>query len=196
MSSLCRAIVLGPQLLSAQASRTALCRSNSAFGLMVKKFCCREANCPQKIFAERLPGFLEPNSRLTTRLRVVISSIAGAFNAQGGARLGGHLGIHLSRMTSIRSLLAVSLPSVGQAHLNFSRASPKKCITQDSADVDNAKGKDSVVLQSLIPFHGSVLVTPITVGCWRIASVSCLSQRLSDSRVAVRAPGVLSTTLH
>jgi transposase len=82
--------------------------------LIVKKFFCREANCPQKIFAERLPGFLEPNSRLTTRLRVVVSSITGAFNAKGGARLGGHLGIHLSRMTYIRSLLAVPLPSVGQ----------------------------------------------------------------------------------
>ncbi len=82
--------------------------------LVVKKFFCREASCPQKIFAERLPGFLEPNSRLTTHLRSVFQSIAGAFNAQGGARLGGHLGISLSRMTYIRSLLSVSLPPVNQ----------------------------------------------------------------------------------
>lgn len=82
--------------------------------LIVKKFFCREASCSQKIFAERLPGFLEPHSRLTTRLRVIVQSIAGAFNAQGGARLGSHLGIHLSRMTYIRSLLNVSLPPVDQ----------------------------------------------------------------------------------
>ena len=82
--------------------------------LIVKKFFCREARCAQKIFAERLPGFLEPSSRVTIRLRVVVQSIAGAFNAQGGARLGGHLGISLSRMTYSRSLLGVSFPSVGQ----------------------------------------------------------------------------------
>lgn len=82
--------------------------------LVVKKFFCREPSCAQKIFAERLPNFLEPYSRLTCRLRIVISSIAGAFNAQGGARLGKHLGIHLSRMTYIRSLLGISLPLVGQ----------------------------------------------------------------------------------
>ncbi len=82
--------------------------------LIVKKFFCREATCAQKIFAERLPGFLEPNSRLTTRLRVVVQSIAGAFNAKGGARLGEHLGIHFSRMTYIRSLLAISLSPVDQ----------------------------------------------------------------------------------
>jgi transposase len=80
--------------------------------LIVKKFFCREATCAQKIFAERLPGFLEPNSRLTTRLRIVVQSIAGAFNAKGGARLGEHPGIHFSRMTSIRSLLAISLSPV------------------------------------------------------------------------------------
>ncbi len=30
--------------------------------LSVKKFFCREKTCPQKIFAERLPEFLEPSS--------------------------------------------------------------------------------------------------------------------------------------
>lgn len=80
--------------------------------LVVKKFFCRKPTCTQKIFAERFPGFLEPNSRLTTRLRIVVQSIAGAFNAQGGARLGNHLGIHLSRMTYIRSLLGISFPPV------------------------------------------------------------------------------------
>jgi transposase len=84
--------------------------------LVVKKFFCRQESCPQKIFAERLPGFLEPNSRLTTRLRVVVQSIAGAFNAKGGVRLGEHLGIHFSRMTYIRSLLAVSLLPVDQVN--------------------------------------------------------------------------------
>jgi len=82
--------------------------------LVVKKFFCRETSCSQKIFAERLPGFLEPGSRVTTRLRVIVTSIAGALNAKGGARLGRHLGISLSRMTYLRSLLGISLPPVSQ----------------------------------------------------------------------------------
>jgi len=82
--------------------------------LSVKKFFCREKTCPQKIFAERLPGFLEPSSQLTSRLRTVVEAIGGAFNAQGGARLGEQLGIRLSRMTYLRSLLRASLPSLEQ----------------------------------------------------------------------------------
>lgn len=82
--------------------------------LSVKKFFCREKTCPQKIFAERLPAFLEPSSRLTCRLRTMIQAMAGAFNAQGGARLGTHLGICLSRMTYLRSLLRFSIPAIDQ----------------------------------------------------------------------------------
>jgi transposase len=82
--------------------------------LTVKKFFCREKSCPQKIFAERLPEFLEPSSRLTSLLRTMVQAIAGAFNAQGGARLGVHLGIGLSRMTYLRSLLRFSVPPVDQ----------------------------------------------------------------------------------
>lgn len=82
--------------------------------LVVKKFFCRESNCLQKIFAERLPDFLEPSSRMTNRLRSLIQAIAGAFNAQGGAHLGIQMGIDFSRMTYLRSLLRCSLPAVGQ----------------------------------------------------------------------------------
>jgi len=82
--------------------------------LSVKKFFCREKTCPQKIFAERLPEFVEPSSRLTSRLRTIVQAIAGAFNAKGGARLGAQLGIRLSRMTYLRSLLRFSLSPVDQ----------------------------------------------------------------------------------
>ena len=54
--------------------------------LSVKKFFCREKNCSQKIFVERFPEFLEPSSRLTSRLRSIVQAIGGAFNAKGGAR--------------------------------------------------------------------------------------------------------------
>lgn len=82
--------------------------------LSVKKFFCRVATCSQKIFTERLPEFIEPSSRLTTRLRTIVHAICAAFNAKGGARLGGQLGIHLSRMTFLHSLLLLPNPPIGK----------------------------------------------------------------------------------
>jgi transposase len=81
--------------------------------LSVKKFFCRVASCPQKIFTERLPDLIEPSSRLTTRLRTLVQAICTAFNAKGGARLGEQLGIHFTRETFLRSLCLLSTPSVG-----------------------------------------------------------------------------------
>lgn len=82
--------------------------------LSVKKFFCREKECSQKIFTERLPEFLEPSSRLTARLRTIVQAIVGAFNAKAGARLGTQLGIQLSRTTFLRSLQQIQIAPVGQ----------------------------------------------------------------------------------
>jgi len=82
--------------------------------LSVKKFFCRVASCPRKVFTERLPELIEPSSRLTTRLRSMVQAICAAFNAKGGARLGEQLGIHLSRMTFLHSLLLIPTPPVGK----------------------------------------------------------------------------------
>lgn len=76
--------------------------------LCVKKFFCRVASCPQKIFTERLPDLIESSSRLTTRLRTLVQAICTAFNAKGGARLGEQLGIHFTRETFLRSLHLLS----------------------------------------------------------------------------------------
>jgi transposase len=43
--------------------------------LTVKKFFCRKATCPRKIFTEQFPDFLQPSSRLTTRLRKAVQEI-------------------------------------------------------------------------------------------------------------------------
>ncbi len=56
--------------------------------LSVKKFFCRVATCPRKLFTERLPELIELSSRLTTRLRTMVQAICAAFNAKGGTRLG------------------------------------------------------------------------------------------------------------
>lgn len=82
--------------------------------LSVKKFFCRVASCPRKIFTERLPEPVEPSSWLTTRLRTIVQAICTAFNAKGGARLGEQLGIYLSRMTFLHSLHIMPTPPVGK----------------------------------------------------------------------------------
>jgi hypothetical protein len=82
--------------------------------LSVRKFFCRVASCPRKIFTERLPELIEPSSRLTTRLRTMVQAICVAFNAKGGARLGKHMGIHLSRKTLLHSLHLMPTPPVGK----------------------------------------------------------------------------------
>ncbi len=82
--------------------------------LSVKKFFCRNTSCKRKVFTERLPEWIEPSSRLTTRLRTLVQAIGLAFNANGGARLGEQIGLHLSRMTVLFSLHLLPLPPVDQ----------------------------------------------------------------------------------
>ncbi|MEO9029839.1 MAG: hypothetical protein ABI413_13600 [Ktedonobacteraceae bacterium] len=82
--------------------------------LSVKNFFCRNTSCKRKVFTERLPELIEPSSRLTTRLRTLVQAIGIAFNANGGARLGEHMGIHVSRMTMLFSLHLLPLPPVEQ----------------------------------------------------------------------------------
>lgn len=82
--------------------------------LSVHTFFCREPTCPRKVFTERLPDLLRPYSRFTTCLRTLIQAIGLAFNGQGGARLARQCGIHLSRVTLLRSLSLLVDPSRAQ----------------------------------------------------------------------------------
>lgn len=84
--------------------------------LTVHKFFCRVPSCPRKVFTERLPEWLQPHSRLTTRLRTLIQAIGLAFNGQGGARLGRQWGIHISRVTLLHSLSLIAERTVEQIH--------------------------------------------------------------------------------
>ncbi len=78
--------------------------------LTVKKFFCRVANCPRNVFVERLPDFLEPCSRLTTRLRAAIQAIGFASTGKAGARLAAKLGMPLSDTTLLWSLHLLTVP--------------------------------------------------------------------------------------
>jgi transposase len=61
--------------------------------LTVRKFSCRNLLCQQKVFAERLPAFVEPWARMTIRYCQQITSIGLATCGKGGVRLATHLGI-------------------------------------------------------------------------------------------------------
>jgi transposase len=85
--------------------------------LTVKKFFCRVASCPRKIFTERLPELIKPSSRLTNRLRLAVQEIGFASCGKGGERLSFKLGIRLTDTTLLRSLYLVPLPESGKVRV-------------------------------------------------------------------------------
>ena len=67
----------------------------------VRRFFCPRSECPRRIFAERLPGFIRPYARTTDRLRHAHSVIGFALGGEAGSRLT----ILLSMATSPDTLL-------------------------------------------------------------------------------------------
>src|SRR5689334_21339281 len=75
--------------------------------LTMRKFTCRNPYCERKVFAERLPDFVEPWARTTLRFCQQITSIGLATNGKGGARLAARLGIQTTRQTILRRILGL-----------------------------------------------------------------------------------------
>src|SRR5579859_190137 len=73
--------------------------------LTVRKFSCRNLYCERKVFAERLPSFVEPWARATIRYCQQITSIGLATCGKGGARLASRLGIRTSRDSILRRVM-------------------------------------------------------------------------------------------
>ena len=73
--------------------------------LTVRKFCCRHPYCERKVFAQRLPDFVEPWARTTIRFCQQITSIGLATCGKGGARLAARLGIRTTRQTILRRIM-------------------------------------------------------------------------------------------
>lgn len=73
--------------------------------LTVRKFSCRNPYCSRKVFAERLPTFVEPWARTTIRFCQQITSIGLSTCDNGGARLAARLGIQTSRQTILRRIM-------------------------------------------------------------------------------------------
>jgi transposase len=75
--------------------------------LTVRKFSCRNPYCERKVFAERLPTFVEPRARMTIRYCQQITSIGLATCGKGGVRLAARLGMQTSRDTILRRVMGL-----------------------------------------------------------------------------------------
>jgi transposase len=75
--------------------------------LTVRKFYCRNPLCERKVFTERFPTFVEPWAQMTIRHCEQIASIGLATCGKGGTRLATRLGIHTTRQTILRRIMAL-----------------------------------------------------------------------------------------
>lgn len=73
--------------------------------LTVRKFSCRNPLCQRKVFAERIPTFMEPWARMTIRYCQQITSIGLATCGKGGAKLAARLGMQTTRQTILRRIM-------------------------------------------------------------------------------------------
>jgi transposase len=78
--------------------------------LTVRKFSCRNPLCQRKVFAERIPTFVEPWARMTIRYCQQITSIGLATCGKGGTRLAARLGIQTTRQTILRRIMDLPDP--------------------------------------------------------------------------------------
>ncbi|WP_201389622.1 ISL3 family transposase [Ktedonobacter sp. SOSP1-85] len=76
--------------------------------LSVRKFFCRNPDCPRRIFTERLPPFVQPHAQVTTRLFEAAQAIGLATSGELGTRLAGLIGIHTSPTTMLRRIMALA----------------------------------------------------------------------------------------
>ena len=70
--------------------------------VIVRKFICRNARCARRIFTERLPAFVAPYARKTTRLITTLRAIGVTRGGNAGARLAARLRLSTSASTLLR----------------------------------------------------------------------------------------------
>ncbi len=83
--------------------------------LQVRRFFCQNADCPQRIFAERFPDLAESYARRTTQQATDLRQLGLALGGRAGARLATRLGFTISHDTVLR--LAAGAPTPPPAAL-------------------------------------------------------------------------------
>jgi transposase len=76
-----------------------------ALRLIVRRFRCLRPGCPQHIFCERLPGFLQAHARATIRLADAHRALGFALGGEAGSRLADELDMPTSPDTVLRRVL-------------------------------------------------------------------------------------------
>ncbi len=74
--------------------------------LQVRKFRCRNAQCPQQIFAERFPAYVRPRARKTIRMQDQLRALGLLAGGRGAEALAQTLGTRVSDPTILRLLCA------------------------------------------------------------------------------------------
>jgi transposase len=75
--------------------------------LSVRKFFCRTATCPRKVFAERLPDLVQPWARVSNRLLEELKAIGLAASAEVSERLAPRLAMKVKAPTLLRYLRTI-----------------------------------------------------------------------------------------
>lgn len=79
--------------------------------LQVRRFVCRQASCPRRLFAERRPDIMQPFARRTIRLNETLQTIGLALGGEAGQRTAQQLGLAVSAATLLRRVRALPKPS-------------------------------------------------------------------------------------
>jgi transposase len=80
--------------------------------LHTRRFFCATAECPRRIFTERLPGVVTPYARRTDRLSAWVTEVAFALGGAGGARILCGQGTAICGQTLLRQMRAFPLEAV------------------------------------------------------------------------------------
>ncbi|MGZ3680404.1 MAG: ISL3 family transposase [Ktedonobacterales bacterium] len=82
------------------------CGRHVILRLHVRKWRCTNAGCPQRIFTERFPGYLQPWARKTLRVAHLIAALGLAEGGRGAERIGRLVGVLVSAPTVLRMVMA------------------------------------------------------------------------------------------
>ena len=85
--------------------------------LLVRKWVCPLASCPQRIFAEPFVGVVRRYARMTDRLIKALQSIGVTTNGEDGANLASSLAIPTTAKTLIRRVFELPLPRNGPVRI-------------------------------------------------------------------------------
>jgi transposase len=84
-----------------------------SYHLTVRRFRCRNKSCPQQIFAERLPDFIQPSARRTQRVQDELTAIGLALGGHAGAKRSMQQHLSTSASTLLRLIRAAPDPDPG-----------------------------------------------------------------------------------